>query len=123
MLSGQTSVIMTGEEMCPLTPELLLANHKRKEVENWRNLKRSEAKARMAEISRLEGEIATEMAEIEELMVSPKAWTRKGQAEIAQQVKALVAHENSPAGLACEGAFRPTRGHVTTGLGWLGVGG
>jgi hypothetical protein len=42
----------------------------RKEVETWRNHKRTEAKIKVAEIERLEGEIAKEMADIEELMVS-----------------------------------------------------
>eukprot|EP00285_Hemiselmis_virescens_P019403 CAMPEP_0173406372 /NCGR_PEP_ID=MMETSP1356-20130122/64464_1 /TAXON_ID=77927 ORGANISM="Hemiselmis virescens, Strain PCC157" /NCGR_SAMPLE_ID=MMETSP1356 /ASSEMBLY_ACC=CAM_ASM_000847 /LENGTH=70 /DNA_ID=CAMNT_0014367355 /DNA_START=153 /DNA_END=362 /DNA_ORIENTATION=+ len=70
---------MTDKERTPLSPELLLANHKRREVETWRNAKRAEAKIKQTEIARLQGEITSEMAEIEELMVSPKAWTRKGQ--------------------------------------------
>jgi len=39
-------------------------------VETWRNHKRAEAKIKVAEIEKLEGEIAKEMADIDELMVS-----------------------------------------------------
>uniref|UniRef100_A0A7S0HE90 Uncharacterized protein n=1 Tax=Hanusia phi TaxID=3032 RepID=A0A7S0HE90_9CRYP len=88
MLEGATAMVMTGSERAPLTPQLLLANHKRKEVESWRNKKRTEARRKQGEIDALAKSIAEEDAVTAELIVSPKAWTRKGQLEIAEMKRA-----------------------------------
>ncbi|KAJ1478128.1 hypothetical protein T484DRAFT_2969230 [Baffinella frigidus] len=60
MLEGHTAMVMVGKEQTSLSPQLLLANERRSEV------------------------IDKENALTEELIVSPKAWTRKGQMEIAE---------------------------------------
>lgn len=83
ILEGPTAMVMRGTARAALAPELLLANHKRTEVEAWRDNKRNQAKKKSAEISALQADIDAEAALITELIQSPKAWTRKGQAEIA----------------------------------------
>jgi hypothetical protein len=75
VLSGPTSLVMCGTERTPMTPELLLANEKRLEVETWRNKKRAEASRKQHEIHTISDEIAAENAVTQELILSPKAWT------------------------------------------------
>ena len=79
VLHGPTAVVMEGQERTPLTPQLLLANEKRNEVEAWRDSKRAEARRKEEAIAALQAEIEAENGVTDELILSPKAWTRKGQ--------------------------------------------
>ena len=44
ILYGPTAMVMCGVERTALTPQLLLANEKRLDVETWRDKKRGEAR-------------------------------------------------------------------------------
>jgi len=93
VLHGPTAMVMKGVERTPMTPQLLLANAKRLDVETWRNKKRAEARKKLEAINAIGEEIIAENAVTDELIMSPKAWTRKGQQEIAAMKKATRVKE------------------------------
>jgi hypothetical protein len=102
MLEGGTATVMTGSERTALSPQLLLANERRAEVETWRNTKRAEGKKKQEAIAALQEVIDKENALTEELIVSPKAWTRKGQLEIAETRKGTRVKEADKAAMEAE---------------------
>jgi hypothetical protein len=72
LLHGPTAMVMCGTERTPHTPQLLLANEKRLDVQTWRDKKRAQAKRKEDEILVISNEVAAETAVIEELVLSPK---------------------------------------------------
>eukprot|EP00277_Geminigera_cryophila_P033085 CAMPEP_0173122922 /NCGR_PEP_ID=MMETSP1102-20130122/54550_1 /TAXON_ID=49646 /ORGANISM="Geminigera sp., Strain Caron Lab Isolate" /LENGTH=50 /DNA_ID=CAMNT_0014030573 /DNA_START=212 /DNA_END=361 /DNA_ORIENTATION=+ len=50
-------MVMKGVERTPMTPQLLLANAKRLDVETWRNKKRAEARKKLEAINAIGEEI------------------------------------------------------------------
>ena len=64
-------------------------------------------------------EISSESATIEELVLSPKAWTRKGQQEIAAMKRAMKAKEGLKAEMEKVSALMLVASIISCLHGWL----